>query len=79
MNDVLDRVRIFMIDQTSYEVILTVPWEVLTNMLLTHGCVITNDAFINRESIVRMMRYNPAVHIQEGATVLEFPTPKGTA
>lgn len=80
MNDTPDHVRIFMVDQTSFDAVLTVPWEVLCNMLLTHGCLVTSTAFINRQSIVRMVRFNPAItEIGPPAQIIDFPTPKGTA
>lgn len=80
MSDTLDHVRIFMVDQTAYEVVLSVPWEVMVNTLLTHGCIVTTDAFINRASIVRMMKFRPGItEIGPPAQILDFPTPKGNA
>ena len=80
MNAQPDRVRIFMVDSTAYEAVLNVAWEQFIHQLLTHGCVITNDALINRASIVRIMRFNPGVLVDtnQPGNIIDFPT-KGSA
>lgn len=77
-----EKVRITLINGTTVDADLTVPWEAFVYQLLANACIITSDAFINRASIAAIVRFDPENPRQDGAataTILDFPAPKGTA
>ena len=75
-----NRYRVFMVDGTSYDFYLGQGqiWESFLAQLNATGCMATNDIWISREAIVKVMR------IYEGplspiGNVINFPDPKGNA
>lgn len=52
----IEFVRIFISDGSYADARLVGPWEAFVHQLITHGCVVTSDTWINRSAIVKMLK-----------------------
>jgi hypothetical protein len=80
MTDTPARFRVFMIDNTAYDFYLTggLTFDMFITHLVANDFMATNDIFIQRDSIVKVMRIYEGP-VQPMGTVIPFPEPKGSA
>jgi len=68
-------VRVFLADNSTFDVRLTFGWDAFVYALMTTGCVATDTVWANRSAIVKMV----VLETQDGfnaPNVLTFPEPK---
>jgi hypothetical protein len=72
-------VRIFISDGSYADAKLIGTWDAFVHQLVTHGCVITSNIWINRVSITKMVLMTTVDANFDAPNVIAFPEPKGSA
>lgn len=80
--ETIEFVRVFITDGTYADARLPPAgnaWEAFIHQIVTNGCVITNDTFVNRSSIVKMLRMRAVGVPETMGNLIAFPETKGSA